>query len=398
MKGLIRCWRKRAVLAGSRFPDRTERSVQTLAGRRAEILAGNGVLTRCGHDERTRSGSDALARTGSLVRAIAGRLARGLPLLAALTLPPAVAGETWVLASGYGEAMFQTRNLVRFAADVRAATGGRLTIEVRPGGKHLPLAKIRPAVERGEVALGEFNLSAEAEVDPLLGLDALPFVTQSYADAELLWKLSRPAVEQVLRRRGLEVLYAVPWPPQGLYSRRPLGRVEDLARSRLRSYNPATRQLARLLGAEPQDVPLVELRDTLARGGLDVLLTSATSGVDVRAWDYMPHYYDVRSWFPKNIVTVNAAALATLAPAERRALFAAAQAAEQRGWQDSRDQDAADRAQLAARGMRIESASPELAAGLQRAGEKLVRDYLRNAGSDALSVLLAFNLQRAPAR
>lgn len=74
--------------------------------------------------------------------------------------------------------------------------------------------------------------------------------------------------------------------------------------------------------------------------------------------------------------------------------LAAAREAERRGWQASRAQDASDQASLKAGGMRIELPSPELSSGLQRAGEKLVREYLQSAGSDALNILLSFNLQR----
>ncbi|MBI2306292.1 MAG: TRAP transporter substrate-binding protein [Rhodocyclales bacterium] len=320
------------------------------------------------------------------------------PLLAAIGCLPAVAGDAWLLPTGYPAAYFQTQNVARFADDVAAATAGRLRIEVRPGGQLLPLAQIRPAVEAGSVPLAEFNLSAEAAVDPAFGLDALPFVAQSYEDAELLWTISRPLVERALRRRGLVLLYAVPWPPQGLYAGSPLARVGDLKGQRLRSYNPATMQLARLLGAQPVEVPLVDLRAALAEKRVDLLLTSATSGVEVRAWEFLKHYYDVRAWYPKNVVVANAQALAALPAADRQALLDAAAAAERRGWQASRSQDGADRGQLAAHGLRVDNVSPEFAAALQRAGESLVRAYLRSAGSDVLDVLLAYNLRRPPGR
>lgn len=311
---------------------------------------------------------------------------------------PLAAAEALLLPTGYGETLFQTRNVLQFAAEVGVATGGRVRIEVRPGGQHLPLAKIRAAVEAGSVPLGEFILSGEAAVDPVFGLDTLPFVTQSYEDAELLWKISRPPIENALRKRGLVLLYAVPWPPQGIYANRSLEKMKDMAGLRLRTYNATTVELSRLVAAQPVSVPMTELRAALGEGRLDMLLTSATSGVDVRAWEFLKHYYDVRAWFPKNVVVINAQALALLSPDDRKALLMAAKAAETRGWQASRAQDIADQALLKARGMRVEIPSPELAAGLQRVGEKLVREYLRSAGSDALSALLSFNLERGSNR
>lgn len=299
-----------------------------------------------------------------------------------------------VMPTGYGENLFQTRNVRQFAADARAASSGKLAIDVRDGGKLLPMNRIRAAVESGEVPMGEFILSGEAATDPLFALDALPFLTQSYDDAELLWKLSRPLVEAALRRRNLELLYAVPWPPQGLYANRALERTKDLAGLRLRTYNAATEKLAHLVSAQPVAVPLPELRVALGGGRLDLLLTSATSGVDTKAWEHLKYYYDVRAWFPKNVVVINSKVLAGLSNGERDALLSAAREAERRGWQLSKAQDTSDQMQLKAGGMRVELPSPELSSGLQRAGEKLVREYLQSAGGDVLSVLLSYNMQR----
>lgn len=317
-------------------------------------------------------------------------LLRGAALFC-LGVGAALAQVDWIMPTGYGEALFQTENIRQFASEVLESTQGRLRIDVRSGGSHTPLAGIREKVERGEVALGEFNMSAEAAVVPLLGLDALPFVVTSYDDAELLWRLSRPAVEQALRARGLVVLYAVPWPPQGLYANQPVEAVKNLSGLRFRSYNPTTRRMAELLGATPVAVPLPELQAALADKRLDVLLTSATSGVETHAWDYLRFYFDVRAWYPKNVVVANARSLQALGDNERRVLLDAARRAEARGWQASRAQDARDRKQLAARGMRVEAASPNLAGGLQRIGERLVREYLKTAGPEALGVLLEFN-------
>lgn len=308
------------------------------------------------------------------------------------------AQAAWILPTGYGESCFHTANVQRFAQEVGEATHGRLRIDVRPGGSHTPLAKIRERVENGEVAIGEFNLSAEAAVDPLFGLDALPFIVGSYEDAELLWRLSRPAIERALAGRGLVVLYAVPWPPQGLYSGHALASVRDLAGLKLRTYNPATQRLAEFLGAKPVSLPLPELQTALAQKRLDVLLTSATSGVETHTWDYMHYYQDVRAWYPKNIVVANAKVWAALSEKDRQSVLAAARQAEARGWQVSREQDARDRKQLAAHGMRVDDPSPTLAAGLQRQGEHLVREYLHTAGADALSILIEYNNRRSAAR
>lgn len=317
--------------------------------------------------------------------------------LIALWWTKAAIGQTiYPLPTGYPDAYFQTANIRWFASEVERTTAGRIRFDVQPGGKLAPLARIREGVEQGKYAIGEFNLSAEAAIDPLLGLDALPFIVESYADAELLWQLSRPAIEQMLAARGLVLLYAVPWPPQGLYSETAVDQMKALSGLRFRTYNASTERLAELMGAQPVAVPLVELPAALAAKQLDILLTSATSGVETQAWNHMHHYLDVRAWYPKNAVVANAALWAKLSAGERQAILTAAGKAEVRGWQASREQDARDRKMLAGHGMQVSRPTPRLSAELQRLGERLVREYLHTAGPDALGILLNYNNRRTP--
>ena len=309
-------------------------------------------------------------------------------------LPWLAWGETIVLPTGYGEAFFQTANVRKFAADVGVATGGRIQIDVRSGGEHTSLDKIRERLESGQIVFGEFNLSAESATEPLFGLDALPFIVSSYNDAELLWKLSRAAIARAMLQRGMVLLYAVPWPPQGLYANRRINDIRDIRGLQFRTYNPASERLATLFATVPVSVALPDLRQALREKRLDILLTSASSGVDTQAWEYMNHYIDLRAWYPKNVVAVNARHWASLDEKDRQAILAVARRAEARGWQASREVDQLDMRRLAARGMKIEAASALLNAGFERIGEQLVREYLHRANSEALGILLEYNKQR----
>ena len=48
-------------------------------------------------------------------------------------------------------------------------------------------------------------------------VDSIPFVAQSYSDAQKLYKASKAELVKGLDEKGLVFLYAVPWPVQGLY-------------------------------------------------------------------------------------------------------------------------------------------------------------------------------------
>src|SRR5438552_1938083 len=227
------------------------------------------------------------------------------------------AQTVWKLPTAYPAQTFQTENLVRFAQDVEAATGGKLKIVVHPNGVLYKAPQILPAVEKGDAQMGDLLMSEAAKDIPIMGLDSLPFLTEGYDGARALWRLSRPTTEKVLNQRGLVVLYAVGWPPQGIYASKSIDGINDLKGLRFRAYNPATTRVAELMQAQPINVPRPDLTKALSKGDLGAMFTSSSTGVELKIWDYMKFYYDVNAWIPKNVVLVNKRAYDALDPATR---------------------------------------------------------------------------------
>ena len=64
-------------------------------------------------------------------------------------------------------------------------------------------------------------------VDAVFGFDSVPFLATSFEASEKLWKAARPTVEKILAGQNLVLLYAVPWPPQGMYFKKELNGTED---------------------------------------------------------------------------------------------------------------------------------------------------------------------------
>ena len=181
------------------------------------------------------------------------------------------AQTVWKLPTAYPQQNFQIENLARFAQEVEAASGGKLKLAIQANGSLLKAPQILPAVERGDVSIGELLMSEAAKDIPLMGLDSLPFLTEGYAGARSLWRLSRPATERALDKRGMIVLYAVGWPPQGIYSGKPIDGINDLKGLKFRAYNPATTRVAELMQAQPVNVPRPELTKALAQGDLGAI-------------------------------------------------------------------------------------------------------------------------------
>ncbi len=296
----------------------------------------------------------------------------------------------WDLPSGYGVNTFQVQNLQWFAEEVDKTTGGKLKIVVHPNASLFKANEIKRAVQSSQTPIGEFIVSGAANENPIYGLDSIPFLATSYADAKRLNDVSRPALEKTLAGQGLKLLYAVPWPPQSLYSAKPVQSLSDLKGTRMRAYNPATSKIAELLGAQPVTVQLAELPQALATGAVNNFLTSSASGVDSKLHEHVKHFYAVAAWLPRNLVIVNQQAFDALDKTQQQALLKVAADAEARGWRISQERDGEYLKELSAKGMKVDPEAQGLKGELRAIGDKMTADWIASAGPDGKAVIDAY--------
>lgn len=307
------------------------------------------------------------------------------------------ASVTWQLATGYRAESFHGRNLQQFADEVKAATKNQLHIEVKANNSLAKLAEIRAAVESGKVQAGESIMSGLTKEVPTSGADSVPFVVSTYGDAQRMWKYQRPLTEKAFAQRGLKVLYAVPWPPQGLHSKKPIASPQDFKGTTMRTYNPSTQRIAELLGAKGVDVPMVEVGKALKEGRMDSMITSAVTGAENKVWGEIKHYYEINAWFPKNIVYVNTKAFSALTFEAQKAVLSAAEQAESRGWQMSQKAAIDATEELRANGVKIERIPREIEATLKRLGEKFSREWVSGVGTEANAIFTPYYFDGIPA-
>jgi TRAP-type transport system periplasmic protein len=301
------------------------------------------------------------------------------------------AQSKWDLPSGYGTNTFQVQNLQQFSDGVDKATGGKLKITIHPNASLFKANEIKRAVQSGQTAIGEFILSGASNESPIYGVDSIPFLATSYPEAKRLDAISRAALMKALSAQGIKLLYTVPWPPQGLYSAKPVTSIKDLKGTKMRAYNPATSVIASTIGAQPVTIQLAELPAALATGGVDNFLTSSASGVDSKLYENVKYFYDVNAWLPRNAVVVNQKSFDALDKATQEAVLAQAAAAETRGWQISEQKDAEYMRELAAKGMKVDLTSEALKRELKVVGDKMIGDWLKVAGEDGKAIIDAFN-------
>ncbi|WP_417677071.1 TRAP transporter substrate-binding protein [Roseibium sp.] len=306
-------------------------------------------------------------------------------------LASASAQTKWDMPTPYGDSNFHTVNIAEFAKDVSDKTGGSLTIQIHSAGSLFKHPEIKNAVRKGLAPIGEVLVSRLSNEDPVFGVDSVPFVATSYDDAFKLYQASKPFLEKKLGEQGLQLLFAVPWPPQGIYAKKDINTIDDLKGLKFRAYNASTERIAQLAGAVPTQVEVPDLPTAFSTGRVEAMITSPSTGANSKAWDYLDHYYDAQAWLPKNMVFVNKKAFDGLSDAEKAAVMEAAATAETRGWEASKAETAEKTQMLKDNGITVAAPSEALQASLKEIGATMVVEWQDSAGDDGKAIIEAFS-------
>jgi TRAP-type C4-dicarboxylate transport system substrate-binding protein len=302
----------------------------------------------------------------------------------------AMAQTKWDLPAAYPATNFHTVNMQKFADAVKERTGGKLLITIHPGGALFKAPDIKRAVQTGQAQIGEILISNFENEDPVYGLDVVPFLATSYAEAKKLWAAQKPVLEKKLAAQGMISLFSVPWPPQGLYAKKEVTQLADMKGMKFRAYNRGTSRIAELTGAQPITIQAAELSQALATGKADSFISSGATGVDSKVWEQLTHFYDTQAWLPKDLVMVNKAAFDKLDEATRKIVMEEAAKAEAAGWAESEKLAKGFLETLAKNGMKVGPPSAKLAAEYKELGKKLTDEWLEKAGADGKALVEAY--------
>jgi TRAP-type C4-dicarboxylate transport system substrate-binding protein len=297
---------------------------------------------------------------------------------------------TWDMPTAYPALNFQTVNAQEFSKCVANGTNGDINIIIHPNGALFKGNDIKRAVQTGQTQIGERLLSSHENENPIFGTDSIPFLATSYEDSVNLFSAAKPELEKVLDEQGLKLLYSVPWPPQGLYFKKDVNSVADMAGVKVRSYNKATARLAELTGMAPISIEAAEISQALSAGVIASLITSAVTGQDSKAWEQLNHFYQVKAWMPRNSVIVNKAVWDELSAEKQKTVTDCASQAETAGLEKSKLSNEKALATLKSNGMKVLPPSEKLAAELNKIGETMANDWAKNAGDAGVTILQQF--------
>lgn len=310
--------------------------------------------------------------------------------LTAMTATAAVA-EKWDMPMAYSATNFHSATGAEFAKCVTTGTSGALEIVTHPSGSLFKGGEIKRAIQTGQAPIGERLLSGHQNENALFGFDSVPFLATSFDDSAKLWEAAKPTIEKLLDSQNLVLLYAVPWPPQGLYFKKEVNSVADMKGVKFRSYNTATARLAELTGMLPVQIEAAEISQAFATGVAESMVSSGSTGYDRKVWESLTHFYEVDAWLPRNYVMVNKGVWEGTDDSVKAVIRGCASIAEYAGNYRSKEYTGFTLNGLRAGGMTVGPASEGLVNELKEIGKTMTAEWLENAGAEGKAIVDAFN-------
>lgn len=288
--------------------------------------------------------------------------------------------DVWDLPSPQPSDNYITENVSWFADQVRKVTNGELDIRVHPSGSLFPGDEIKRAVQRDQAQIGVHVLSAHQNESILYGIDSVPFLADSFEESAQLWEVTKPALDELMAEQNLQLLYHIPWPPQGIFFDREVESLEDAEGLNFRAYNTATARFAELMGMTPTLIEEAELSQAAATSMVQSLISSGDPVYNHQLWDYLPYFYDAKAWLVLSHVFVNKDRWEGLNEETRQNVLAVATEAEQRGEEEARELTDELKSRLSSKGVEINQPSEDLQAEFKRIGEAMQDEWLEKAG------------------
>ncbi|MDA0369572.1 MAG: TRAP transporter substrate-binding protein [Proteobacteria bacterium] len=300
----------------------------------------------------------------------------GAAAIATLVAVPALAQTKWDASVPWGPSEFHTKNLIRFAEEVKKVTNGEVEITVHSGGSlGIKGPESLRSVQDGIVPMAEMAGFQQTGDEPMLGFEALPYLINDYDELEAFVGKVRGLYEKAFEKHNQKMLYTVPWPSQAIFTKGPVSSMADLKDLRIRTYNKLSTELMTALGMSPQFLNSPDIVPVLAAGGLDAVMTSASTAVAQKYWEFLNHAYRTNHLWALNQLSVNLDAWNKLSAKNQKAIEDLARKLEPEFWAVSRGEDAIKLKELKDQGMTVEPMNPAIIEAMRAAGRPFWKEF-----------------------
>jgi TRAP-type C4-dicarboxylate transport system substrate-binding protein len=291
----------------------------------------------------------------------------------------------------YGPTSFHTQGAMLFAKKVEKYTNGSVKITVHPGGslgfKGQELLKV---VKDGQVPMSDILMGVVSGSEHVFGISSLPRLARTFDEAKSLYKATKPLYEKAAMKWNQKFLYAAPWPPSGLVTKKEINSKADLKGLKTRTYDKNGAEFLRALGASPLALPWGEVYSSLRTGMIDSVLTSAESTKNGKFWEVLSYFKDINYAFPLNMVVINLDYWKALSKEQQKAVLKAAAETEAEQWANSEKRTVEALKIIQEKGIKVSKESPEFGKDLDAAALKIQKAFLKKAKKSEKAVLEKF--------
>ena len=317
------------------------------------------------------------------------RMIKSFAMAAMFSLVASASGAAdveWIMATGQPDNNYMTRNVREFVKEIEEKSNGRIKIYLHTNGDLIKRASIKRAIQTGQIQLGEIEMPAYGNEDPMYVLDATPGLAPSIEDGQRLFAAQQAYFENLFTAQNIKLLYSAGFPSQGFFVKGTVTNLDDVARQRPRVYSTATLRMAELFGMSGTILPFAEVPQALATGLIDSMYTGAQTGIDTQVWDFTDHYYVVGGG-ARNVVAVNQAAFGALDDGLKKILVEAAATADKRGFEMLKSSIGDQFATLTENGMNVTSFPETVQAKFGEVGETMLNEWRATASEAANKIL-----------
>ncbi len=289
----------------------------------------------------------------------------------------------------YGPENHPTQIAIEFAKEVSSRTAD-IKLTVHPGGKLIKHADIFDSVSSGKVNFGEVFGGRLGNIHPIFKVDNIPFLATDFDEAEKLFSVSKKILRRELLKNNALLLYATPWPAQSLYSNKPIRSLADIKGLTIRTYSPTTERLTSLMGGTGQSVAFGDIPDSFNAKKIDAMITSPSTGVSQKSWDYVSHYSEINAWIPKNLTIINAEFFNGLDEETQEIILSAAAKAQTKAWKIVREKASEHTQILEKNGIKVSRPSLDLLEELRNIGYTMTDEWIDSAGPSGSDIVDLF--------
>lgn len=310
-----------------------------------------------------------------------------------IAVSPAWAGKAMKLDLNaiYGSTSFHTVGAMDFASLAKTYSNGSVDITVHPGGSlGFKGPELLKAVKDAQLPMSDILMGVVAGSEHVFGISSLPRLAGSFEEAKALYTDSRPLYEKAAAKWNQKFLYASPWPPSGLVTKKGVAGAADIKGLKTRTYDKNGANFLRELGGAPLSLPWGEVYSSLRTGMIDSVLTSAESTKNGKFWEVLDHFTNINYAFPLNMVTVNMDYWKAMSKDQQDAILKAAAETETNQWKASEAKTMEALDIIKQNGFTIAEPSDALSAEMDKAAALIVEEFAGKADKKTRALLDAY--------